>query len=140
MVQAASHNTLRSSAASSAGSSEVEVGVGLRVTVSDRSPDGAIAKSGISGAARPAFRSAPCWLQDYGAASTWRQAGGSCFMSSGGLGLGGNGEGLGWTTDSWNHQSSSLPQPSPLGGTGSCGLHSGLPAGQKSRTWKRSEE
>src|SRR5262245_34644821 len=59
-----------------------------------------------------------------GAASTAWHAGGIFAMVSGGLGLV-IGDGLGCSTASVNHQSKSLPQPSP-GGGGDCGLHSGL--------------
>src|ERR1700722_7742965 len=71
----------------------------------------------------------------YGAVSTPWHAGGRFAMVSGGFGFSGVGDGLGCSTASVNHQSRSLPQPSP-GGGGGCGLHSGLSAGQRRRTWK----
>src|SRR6185312_3405684 len=65
----------------------------------------------------------------HGASSTCLQAAGRSATVIGGVGFGGIFGGLGCSTESLNHQSSSLPQPSPAGGSG-CGLHSFSPAGQ----------
>ena len=74
-------------------------------------------------------------LNAHGASTTARQAAGRSASVSEGRGFEGVGDGLGCSTASVNHQSKSLPQPSPAG-TGSCGLHSGLSAGHLRRTWK----
>ena len=66
----------------------------------------------------------------YGAATSLPQAGGRSASNSGFAGLD-----AGWRASGVNHQSSSLPQPSP-GGGGTWLRHSGWPLGQDRRIWK----